>query len=475
MTINSESFEGEKRSSFRCPTSANAILRVTNGISSRAHEFPIFVINLSDGGIGFLFNNSKIEKIDSGVIKFNSLTKPSVEVKGRFAWIDNVREPNQFRCGFQFDEVDFQRLLDIRRIAWSNDDFINSYVRAALGTMKLVDDLKDEVFTFFSNEVRNFVRYMVQLNDSSIRKGAYFSAESQRIFDDLCDKSLERGFKIVSEVDSKATIMNIKNLFRNIVGPWVYQGIIVKDAFLKPRGYPGDYRTLERIYDNKVISTGVGVFSEEYFLKNNYAYGVQQRKNHMKEILSLFLNENQIHSAKILNIACGSCREIKELLDEPIRSNREVIFTCVDHDQEALSFVKENIDKGIRKFHFRYIKDNIVNFTKDPKKYFDLFGTQDLIYSIGLIDYLPDRVLKQLLGFLYALVVPNGKLLVTHKDKEIGKFSALAPDWFCDWRFVPRSKNEIHNLIAESGLKDYSIINYNLPSTPILFLEIKKR
>jgi len=103
---------------------------------------------------------------------------------------------------------------------------------------------------------------------------------------------------------------------------------------------------------------------------------------------------------------------------------------------------------------FKFIKEDIMNLIKDESTAF-LADRQDLIYSIGLIDYLPDRVLKKLIAILYQLLKNNGKLILTHKNRE-KTFPPIPPDWFCDWKFVPRNKEEVIKLIYTSGISEFS-------------------
>ena len=46
------------------------------------------------------------------------------------------------------------------------------------------------------------------------------------------------------------------------------------------------------------------------------------------------------------------------------------------------------------------------------------FGMQDIIYSVGFFDYLPDDFLVKLLSSLYMLLNPGGKLFAAFKDAD---------------------------------------------------------
>jgi hypothetical protein len=90
------------------------------------------------------------------------------------------------------------------------------------------------------------------------------------------------------------------------------------------------------------------------------------------------------------------------------------------------------------------LKRDILNYAKNTD-FFDELGRFDVIYSIGLSDYLPDRVNKKIISNSYAGLSDGGQFIFAHKDKEIN-FSHLPPEWFCDWVFIPRNKAEVTSL-----------------------------
>ena len=73
---------------------------------------------------------------------------------------------------------------------------------------------------------------------------------------------------------------------------------------------------LEMIYNNQLISEGLGIYFDRWFLDNPYAIAVRNRKEKIKESIRTFLKETALSSINVLNIASGPCREIKELLDD---------------------------------------------------------------------------------------------------------------------------------------------------------------
>ena len=112
---------------------------------------------------------------------------------------------------------------------------------------------------------------------------------------------------------------------------------------------------------------------------------------------------------KVLDVACGSCREVFELAPEIKSSGAK--FTCVDLDPAALDFALDRFAyAGLSEEHVELVQYNALRM-------FDLetaqteFGMQDIIYSIGFFDYLPDDFLVKLLNSLYMLLNPGGKLI----------------------------------------------------------------
>ena len=151
---------------------------------------------------------------------------------------------------------------------------------------------------------------------------------------------------------------------------------------------------LEMIYNNQLISEGLGIYFDRWFLDNPYAIAVRNRKEKIKESIRTFLKETALSSINVLNIASGPCREIKELLDDMRLIKKELNFTCVDFDEEAINFSKNRLKSLPENLKIEFLKDNVTKLI-DSKKYTKFFGKQNLIYSTGLTDYLPDRVLKK--------------------------------------------------------------------------------
>jgi len=324
---------------------------------------------------------------------------------------------------------------------------------------ELVDEIKEPemktlVSDFFLKDMLTHISEVIKIIQHLSEEKQY-SEIMERSLDHLNTQILLKGYCLEELMPDRKIMQKVKDKFRQLIGTWIYKSSIVKRGFEKPRGYPGDYKMLEIVYDNKSISKGIGVYFDNNFLKSPYAVAVRIRKNRLREMLQGYINKTTLNRVNILNIACGSCREIKELLPA-LKTKSSIVFYCLDWDEEALKFSQDTL-LGVapKNIEFKFIKEDIMNLVKNESSSQTL-GKENLIYSIGLIDYLPDMVLKKLIYALYQLLQKDGKLILTHKNRD-KTFPPLPPDWFCDWKFVPRNKEEAIHLFYNCGISEFSL------------------
>ena len=236
-----------------------------------------------------------------------------------------------------------------------------------------------------------------------------------------------------------------------------------------PHGYQGDYEILDFHYRNVPVSQGVGLYLERYLLKSALAVAVRERKELLKDALKAELRARE--KPHILDIACGPCREIFELSEDFQRSGASVI--CIDHDEEALSYAKNQLaPTGLQMDRIAFIKYNamkMVNHEKNVKE----FGMQDVIYSVGLFDYLNDEVLVRLLRSLYELLLPGGKLIASFKDSR--KYSTFIYHWLIAWNgFLQRTDDDFLMLYEKAGFPRNMLQTTRTASGIIIFHSLTK-
>ena len=147
----------------------------------------------------------------------------------------------------------------------------------------------------------------------------------------------------------------------------------------------------------------------------------------------------------IVDIACGPCREFVGGLDCP--SNVKPKITVVDSDQEALDFVAENVSEvsGAPKLHC--LRHNALR-VGSAKRNIQAFGRPDILYSGGLFDYIPDRLLKPTLHGLRDTLADGGVLYLAFKDSD--RYDKTVYQWMVDWFFFQRTVEECRDLFRQA-------------------------
>ena len=305
---------------------------------------------------------------------------------------------------------------------------------------------KNKIKNFFLFTLNNYIEKLIAIEKSiSYKKSEELWKELRKYNFDI----LRIGDKIVSEIRNRIIVKRIKEKFRMFLSFSTYQGKLVKRAYKKPRGYPGDYKMLEGIYNNKAwTKKGIGHLWDKILLNDEYVKSVRYRKDHMKKILEQFLKEKTTE-VNITNLGCGSAREVRELFSQGLEYKKRINFTLVDQDEKALNYARSQIEKlYVPVLKCNYLKENLITFDRKVKIYRDKFGKQDLIYSIGVFDYLPDEFCKNIIRAAFVLLKKHGKFIIAYKL--VKQFKSLGSDWFCDWNFYPRNDLDVTQLIKES-------------------------
>ncbi len=427
-------------------------------------EFLGETVDLSETGLRFILQKPLL--LSKARAKIELSPNEGIDTEFKVIWNKHLVQDGKFTygaCFIRLKEKDIENLRDAVVQSQLNT-FINDITDS---------HLKQEVEQYFIKDVKKYIAEVIRLskiaNLDSIDKNTVLNLKKAN------DDIVQNGEKIIQKITQKNIRKKVKQAFRLLIGPWAYKSLIMKRGFEKPRGYPGDYKMLEIIYDKEPFSTGFGRYFDLYFLNNPYAEAVRKRKDRTAELLVDAINNHPASSMNILNLACGSCREIRDVLSSnKLCYKGSINFGLVDHDEEALSFTKQALEIFRKSnIEFSYFQENILKFYDHKAHYEKLFGKQDLIYSIGLVDYFPDRMLKEMISFCLELLAAKGKLLLTIKDKDRDPFAPLPPGWYCDWEFVPRNEQDIIDLVKSSGSNINVKTNLD-ESGKIVFIEITK-
>jgi len=242
--------------------------------------------------------------------------------------------------------------------------------------------------------------------------------------------------------DDPEGLKELQQWFRQETDPLFQKSPLVTRARTWPEGYPGDFLTLEAIYNNAPwAERGLGNFLDRYFLSRTLAVAVRSRLQKLTSLLN-YRAKDEVGPSNWLNVACGPCRE---LLSIPREDKRKI--WGVDQDENSLAYAEDLLQ---RKHNAEFRKLNAFRLV-NTEKTVEQFGELTTIYSVGLFDYIDTDPLTRLIGGLYRALAKDGVLIASFKDKI--RYDTFDYHWFISWHyFLQRSEAECHDLLENAGI-----------------------
>jgi Pro-kumamolisin, activation domain len=255
-------------------------------------------------------------------------------------------------------------------------------------------------------------------------------------------KELEAGFQEIRcelpAVDSCSTA--IPEVRQHAIMGFLLQDLFTYHSFSEPRGYRGDADLLDMAYLESNAAHGspdVSALGREIF---DYTSGVTatQAVRERKEVLTREIESllHHVPHSRILSLACGHFRELRSINNN--ESPRFAEFVAFDQDPFSLKTVERHWARlGVRTMQ----GGGSSCFHNDV-------GRLDLIYAAGLYDYLQAPTAKSLTARLFAMLKPNGSILIANFLPDIWESGYM--EAAMDWRHLQRRLAEIGAFLDET-------------------------
>ncbi|WP_043309361.1 class I SAM-dependent methyltransferase [Pseudomonas sp. ML96] len=268
-------------------------------------------------------------------------------------------------------------------------------------------------------------------------------------YDDLNDW-FHRASSSVSSL-TKAELTQLWDSFGRVFSMETLQGFSAR----KPYGYAGDFDIIERIYIRHASPDPELYRWDQFFHWQVACKAVCNRKTYFKDAMQHLQSVNP--DARVLDVACGSCRDIYEFLQANPQSR--LSFDCIDLDEKAIAFAR----KLVTAQQVNLWQGNAFHYTFRAKHY-------DIVWSAGLFDYLEDRHFRVLLKRLARAVKPGGELI-------IGNFTepnqSRAYMEFGGWILIHRTASQLIELAAQAGMAHNEITIRQEPIGLNLFMHVR--
>jgi len=300
---------------------------------------------------------------------------------------------------------------------------------------------------FFSKDVADFTSVLRRLeSEIPVDRPARNDACLERL-----TEATHRVLRACARVESLAgedetSLDRTRARFRKQIAPWFDRSRLMHRAKTKPRGYPGDYKLLAAMYDELPISLGIGGYVDLYLLRSVLARAVRARMAALRSFLAEEASRRR-GDLLALNVACGPCREYLVGVEIPRESRLRVV--CIDQDEEALEYVKTQVAPATGdRVELRCARYNALRMASADATV-QRFGRADVIYSIGLCDYIPDRHLVRMLQGWRESLQDEGVLYVALKDAN--RYDKTECQWLADWHFFQRTEEDCRDLYRQAG------------------------
>lgn len=234
--------------------------------------------------------------------------------------------------------------------------------------------------------------------------------------------------------------------FRQETDAWFQHSWIAQRSRTKPSGFAGDFEMLIKLYDQETSARGLGGYLDLCILNLPLACAVRTRLRAAREFL-LGEMARRDGEVRVLDVACGPCREY---LDWPERSgNSHMNIVAIDNDPRALEWVNAHVVPGLPpQIHLQATRYNALR-TRSATATTRLFGKFDIIYSVGLFDYLPDEQLIPILAGLHDSLQDEGVMYIAFKDAT--RYDKTPYQWHLDWFFFQRTEEDCLRLYEAAG------------------------
>lgn len=354
------------------------------------------------------------------------------------------------------NKIEIASLIDQSKIAAQEN--LNELLERKKSLEKVAPQFKVVV-----SDVRDFLEEMKQkldLEESHIEYDG--AAERKRIEKEILDHAekvmmplLHPALLSMNDIVrdfTQAEHQVHRNYFQRHLHSLLLLSPFVCRAYSKPLGFPGDYEMMNMLYgDHDVGESLFARLINRYSCRVTAAQAVVDRVPYMLDKMNRAIARN-LHREEgvfITNIGSGPAQEVQDLIRTNPHSDRCRV-SLVDMAQEALwqchsriLDLKSTFDSRI---DVHYLNRTVHQLIRGPEALAPYTG-QDLIYTVGLFDYLPVHIAKRLTQKLCQLLSDQGELVIGNFD--VSNDSRYYMEYAAEWYLIHRTPEEMRVLAEE--------------------------
>lgn len=252
---------------------------------------------------------------------------------------------------------------------------------------------------------------------------------------------------VFEQQNDEKSIYRWKRLFAKKLRRFFLNGFYINQCYSKPFGYAGDFQIIDAIYLNKPASVGHERLWDNYFLRMGPSIATRNRKEDFKQII-LEAIKNKKKPVRIMDLASGPARDLKELFDMNPVETKDVLVDCYDFDPHAIDFARKLLADNPR---VDFFQRNALRMAVKKNIREDVPHEYDFIFSTGLFDYLDARVSMRLISNLKKVLKPNGVMCISnYREKKYNPWAGLM-EWVVEWNLIYKTEDEFADHFLGGG------------------------
>ncbi len=243
-----------------------------------------------------------------------------------------------------------------------------------------------------------------------------------------------------------------------VLKPMFMGAPVFERSYIKPLGYPGDYQIMLYAYDSHTpikTPTLYDAVLQQYF---SHGFGACIRSRMELTVNAIHANmakgkSDRENPYEILNVGCGAAVELPALISDNAAGDQFLDIHLLDQDDRPLQYAFQHAAVAMRDnkhrcsvtaFNMSFLElYRAGRLTKDKA-----IGDQNVVYSLGLLDYFKPLRAKRFVEALYERVKPGGLLAVCNVAK-----TRVGCEWILecltDWRLEYRTLDEMNTLFSD--------------------------
>lgn len=208
-----------------------------------------------------------------------------------------------------------------------------------------------------------------------------------------------------------------------------------------PRGYPGDFETVEYLchYKNRCVPGTLEYIIEQDALASpivqQHRYKIRHQANMIKKTILA-----KKEPANIAILGCGGSEDLVSIQAEIAPYQPNIYLN--DMDKSALHRSKENCQQ-LKNLHF--LECNCLQALREMKKHHQF----DLILAGGLFDYFELNRTSKIISQALKILNADGKLFFTNIVQ--GHPYRVMMEYMCNWFLYEKSAEELLNACISAG------------------------